>query len=282
MYKIGLSTNGGKLICDELFENYSRSGISAMEVSVGAMYNYEKLDYKELLRLSKQYNVGLWALHLPFLPFEDIDISKPELADKSVTFLCNIISKASDIGINKFIIHASGEPIPDEDRATRMKRAKESLAILAEFAAKHGGVIAVEDLPRTCLGRNSDEISELISVDDRLRVCFDTNHLLSEDPIEFIHKLGDKIITMHVADYDFINERHWLPGEGKLDWNAILQALKDIGYNGIWLYEISFICPPSIIRNRDLTCEDFAKNASELFAGKTPTVFSKHIPNLGM
>jgi sugar phosphate isomerase/epimerase len=142
--------------------------------------------------------------------------------------------------------------------------------------------VAVEDLPRTCLGRNSDEILELIGAHDALRVCFDTNHLLGENPVDFICKLKGKIITTHVSDYDFINERHWLPGEGDLDWNAIFGALREIGYDGAWLYELGFACPKSILRPRALTCEDIARNARELFDGKNPTVISERIPNIGM
>ena len=32
--------------------------------------------------------------------------------------------------------------------------------------------------------------------------------------------------------YDFINEKHWLPLEGKNDWETILSALEEIGYAG--------------------------------------------------
>ena len=113
-------------------------------------------------------------------------------------------------------------------------------------------------------------------------VCFDTNHLLKENPVDFIHKIGKRIITTHVSDYDFINERHWLPGEGGLDWQAILHALKDVGYSGMWLYEIGFSCPKTILRNRDLNCNDFARNAKELFDNKNITVFSCKKNNLGM
>ena len=97
-----------------------------------------------------------------------------------------------------------------------------------------------------------------------------------------MEKLADKIVTVHISDYDFINERHWLPGEGKLNWQAILNALKEIGYRGVWLYEIGFSCPHTILRDRDLTCDDFAKNAAELFANKNITIFASHKENLGM
>lgn len=273
MYKIGLSTCG-KSICEELFVNYKRSGIDAMEISVDD-WQYDQLDYKAIHSFANKYGINLWSYHLPYYPFEKIEISLPETAKATIGYFSELIKKASDIGIDKFIVHPSGEPIADKERPERMKRAKESLAELAEIAKSNGAVIAVEDLPRTCLGNNSIEISELISAHKDLRVCFDTNHLLTENPVDFVRKLGDKIITVHISDYDFINERHWLPGEGKQDWNSLLKAFKEINYQGVWLYEINFACPNTIMRDRPLTCDDFVRNANELFAGRKPTVISK-------
>jgi len=88
--------------------------------------------------------------------------------------------------------------------------------------------------------------------------------------LNFVKKLADKIITVHVSDYDFINERHWLPGEGKVDWNALYEALKAVNYSGPWMYEIILNAENTIQRNRNLTFEDFVKNATNIFAGKNP------------
>ena len=71
--------------------------------------------------------------------------------------------------------------------------AKSKLKILAQKAEELGMILAVEDLPRTCLGRNSDEMLELLSADSRLRVCFDTNHLLGEPITDFIKKVNELI-----------------------------------------------------------------------------------------
>jgi len=128
------------------------------------------------------------------------------------------------------------------------------------------------------VGKNSAEINELISLNDDLRVCFDTNHLLSENICDFIYAVGDKIVTTHISDYDFVDEKHWICGEGKIDWQAIYKALVDIGYKGPWLYELGFKAPRHITRERDLTCEDFYKNSKEVFEGKPLTVIGK--PNI--
>ncbi len=279
MYKIGLSTCSSR-ITEETFAGYSRAGLSAIEIS-DTVEGYARLEYEEIAALAEKYGVKIWSMHLPFMPFTKLDISNPELAAYTLEYYEQLIEGGAKIGVDKFVIHPSGEPIEDGERKLRMETAKKSLAALAKIAEKHGAVICVENLPRTCLGKNSDEIAELLSAHPALRACFDTNHLLAENPVEFIRKIGGKIATIHVSDYDFVNERHWLPGEGKIDWNAILAALREVDYRGVWMYEIELRCPNTILRDRALLYEDFTKNARELFAGEKPTVFSRPKPNLG-
>lgn len=263
MYKIGLSSFG-RIIDEADFLKYKNAGIEAVEISVG-LDSCDMIDFKRLSDLSKKYDVDLWSFHLPFAPFHKLEISQKALANSTVAYFEELIKKAAYVGIDKFVIHPSGEPIFPEDRADRLNVSKESLSRLAEIARRNGAFIAVEDLPRTCLGNCSDEILDLISADSSLRVCFDTNHLLGENQVDFIKKIGDKIITLHVSDYDFIDERHWLPGEGNSDWSAIYKTLQEFGYSGVWLYEVGFNSTNTITRERMLTCEDFVKNANEIF-----------------
>ncbi|MBQ8352099.1 MAG: sugar phosphate isomerase/epimerase [Clostridia bacterium] len=274
MYPIGLSSCG-KPLCEELFVQYHDAGIAAMEISI-SNEQYDTLPYADVAAWANKHSVKLWSLHLPFMPFHIIDISSTnrELQRASITRLSEILKRGAAIGIDKFVIHPSGEPIADGEREERMLTAQESLYTLADVAAKCGGMIAVENLPRTCLGKNAAEMARLTEIDPRLGVCFDTNHLLGEEPISFIHRLGNKIVTTHISDYDFVDEKHWLPGEGRLNWTAIAQAFAAIDYRGVWLYELGFESPKTLPRPRDLTCEDFVNNANEIFAHKKPTVIA--------
>ncbi len=269
--KLALSTSG-KNITRATFEAYKAAEIEAMEVSEGSISGADAVDFPTIKTLSDEYGIKLWSFHLPFLPFETIDISQPSLADYTVKYFCSLIDKASSIGIKTFVIHPSGEPIANDDRPMRLECAKRSLALLAEYASSKGVVIAVEDLPRTCLGRNSSDIIELISAHPSLRVCFDTNHLLGENIIDYINAVGKKIITTHVSDYDFINERHWLPGEGAIDWLALRDALLKVGYDGYWLYELGLSGSSwTIDRPRALTHADLKRNFDEIMSGQAPT-----------
>lgn len=109
--------------------------------------------------------------------------------------------------IKVVVVHPSFEPILPHERWKQAEASKNSLRILAEEAASFGAQIAVECLPRTCLGNSIDSMAKLLSCDGRLRVCFDTNHMLTDTNEAFVRAFGEKIITIHVSDYDRIDER---------------------------------------------------------------------------
>lgn len=279
MYKIGLSTCGRE-VTEEMCQGYKNAGIEVMEVSYGSEL-LKRIDLRETKRLADKYGINLWSFHLPFDPYDTCEISRRENQEVVVANLTELIKRAASIGIDKYVIHPSGEAIR-ENREERMKCAKDSLARLAEFAKAEGGILAVEDLPRMCLGNTPESMLELLGAHEDLRVCLDTNHMLNRDVCKLIRTMGDKIVTLHVSDYDYQNERHWLPGEGDIPWQDVLYALKEVSYTGPWLYELGLSCPDSIIRPRDFSYEDIANNAREIFAGKKPTTICTRIEGLGM
>ena len=274
--KIGMSRAS---MTKEVFNELKNANIKYIEISL-SKENAEKMDFQEVKALADESGVKIWSYHLPFMPFKEIDISNPEIAQKTVEYLKYFIENGAKIGIDKFVIHASGEPIKEEDRRVRMDTAKKSLKELAEYADSFGAIIVVENLPRTCLGRDSKDILELLSADSRLKSCFDTNHLLKEDSSEYIKAVGEKIVTTHVSDYDFKDERHWLPGEGKIDWQRLYSDLKSVGFDGMWLYELNLSSTNTIDREKNLTAFDVYENATSIFEGKALTPKGKVKENL--
>ncbi len=271
MYKIGLSTRN-KFFSSELFTKYRDGGMEYMEIALTSE-QYEALDFDEVASLSKDNDVKIWTIHLPYSLFVRVDLSRPELAAGTVEFYGDIIRKGSAIGVERYVVHPSGEPVETDaaQRALRMDCAKKHLAALADIAECYGATIAVEDLPRSCLGRTIAEMDEILSAHTSLRICLDTNHLLTEKVPDFIRHFGDRIVTTHISDCDFVNERHWLPGEGDNDWQDIFSAFREVNYSGIWLYEVGFACPDTIVRERELECADFINNAKEIFSGRPIT-----------
>ena len=249
-WDIGESTCGREILTDSVFEEYKAVGIGYMEISLKNIENYNDPDEKTQAIISHDANkiklaairndVTIWSLHLPFgAGYYDISCEETEKWQNAVQKYSKLIEYASDIGAKIAVLHPSFEPIEDSDREERLKLSTEALYTLSKVAKKSGVKLAVENLPRTCLGRTSDEIIRLISADDSLGVCFDVNHLLIESHKDFVHAVGNKIITVHISDYDFIDERHWLPGKGKIDWKELIGLLKEAGYDGPFMNEVT-------------------------------------------
>lgn len=135
-FRVGLSTNG-KVIGEALFKEFQQAGIGDVEIAT-AYDKYADLDFHDLRTWAQANNVNLWSLHLPFSPFDVIDLSKRSLATHTISFYSELIKKGTEIGIGVFVVHPSGEPIEDSERADRMECAKESLAELAKIAAARG------------------------------------------------------------------------------------------------------------------------------------------------
>ena len=64
------------------------------------------------------------------------------------------------------------------------------------------------------------------------------------DPGEGIRKIGDRLVDgcTHVHDNYYEKDLHLMPYMGKLDWSALIRALKDIDYKGVFSLETA---PPS-------------------------------------
>ena len=282
MRKIGFSLYGKDTLDDKIATEIADSGLEVLELDMSAE-DYPNADFYKTAEVAKRHGLEIASIHLPIAPQHIYDVTHKYATVGAMPYQIELIRRGCEIlGTKHIVIHSGGEPLQEEERAERVARAGEKLPQLADVAAEYGADICIEVLPRTCLGRDSDEVLAMLAYDDRLRVCLDTNHIFRESEVDFIRKIGKKIATTHISDRDEINERHWWPGEGILDWVAILDALDEIGYEGDWIYECSLSPKPTILRDRMLTFADMAQNAREVFARQKPTRYSKPKPGVGM
>lgn len=223
-------------VSEEKLKRASLAGIELVEVSG---IEGEAGDWKKIPAWSRETGVELWSVHLPFDWNIPIDPSSwdPDWWKKCYDADTELIKRASEGGARIAVIHASLEKNSGYIRNSILYAAIAHLGVLAE-AAKHCGVtLAVENLPRTCLGNCSDEIEAFLLAIPELRVCFDVNHLLQEDHTSFIARVGGSIVTTHISDYDFEDEKHWMPTDGKIDWKKLQEDLERADYSGPFLYE---------------------------------------------
>jgi len=228
--------------CASKIDEISKLGIKYIEVTINPFYRKISSDKTEpMMRAMKKSidstDTRVWSVHLPFSKELDISVLNDSLRAQNVAYLSKIIKLCNMYKPKKLVLHPSSEPIGDEEREQRMINSIESISILSEAAEKIGAQLCIENLPRTCLGRNSQEIRRLVEKHPNVGVCFDTNHLLGETQHDFIQNVGNKIKTVHVSDYDFVDERHWLPGKGQINWGMLYNDLIKSGYKGVFMFE---------------------------------------------
>ncbi len=265
---VGISTGCVPRPDAALLESFARAGVACVELSLPGR-DYASFPHAEFARRAKDCGVAVRSFHLPFYTEETVDPASldPEIRRRTAELHAHYVRTAAAMGARIAVVHACLEPVEDADRAERIARSKESMAALAEVGAEEGVTICVENLPRSCLGNTSAELADIVACDPRLRVCFDTNHLLLESHADFLSRLGPLVSTLHVSDYDFVNERHWLPGEGRIDWRALADGLDAIGYTDAFTYELSFEGnPKTVVRDRPLVAEDLVRNARQIEA----------------
>lgn len=251
----------------EGFARYKNAGIEYAEISMQDE-TLQKYDFYEnpekILEAAKANGVKLWSFHVPFSWFLNVANLDPVKGPEGMAVMEKGIKAALKIGIKTIVIHPSSEPNDDETRQQKIEKSIENMRYLAKICSEQGAKLCVEDLPRTCLGNSSFDIITYLNEIPEMDLCFDTNHLTMQTNEDFLddlieHKLHGRIRTLHVSDYDFIDERHRLPGDGINDWPLILSKLEELDYNGVFMYEVS---KP---RERDLlTLEDIRKNYDDL------------------
>ncbi len=245
-WRVGRSVGGVRPIDQLKLTEVKAAGFSCIEISISDASTAKMDDgewlawFKELKNAADAAGIEVRSVHIPF--GKTWDISDPdETVRKTAVQKCGRYFELIELlGAKIFVLHPSYEPIKDDIRPRRIESCIESLKELAPKAADRDAVIALENLPRTCLGNTSGEINRIldaVDVPEGLQICFDSNHPLKEKPEEFVAACGKRIVTTHMSDYDAVDEKHWLPYEGVIDWKAVMTELVKAGYPGPFIFE---------------------------------------------
>ena len=265
MYDLTLARNiSFGSITDALVSEYVDAGITNVEISPGGLLpTFGDADLPEVVRrigILRDHGVTVQSVHLPFGWDWDASAVTPGQHQYLLRRQLKIAEAFLPAKPFRFVLHPCYWPIPEEETAVRVAHIRENASTIAKVT---GLPVAIEDLKIGRIGGSSDELLILAEGLDNVGFCVDMNHFMRERAEEAIPKLGKRILTVHISDYDFIDERHWLPGEGKNDWNAILAALRDVGYAGPFMYEVRpYYASKAVAENKKLLFERF--NASGL------------------
>ncbi|MBR5233366.1 MAG: sugar phosphate isomerase/epimerase [Clostridia bacterium] len=160
------------------------------------------------------------------------------------SFMKRAIECTAEAGGNICIIHPQNNETPEKNAEMYFE--------LLPFAKEHGVKIATENmwnwdnkLNQPVSAACSDPASfnaHLDAVNDDFFVaCLDIGHAemrtLGTNAVEMILALGNRLHALHIHDNDLWNDSHQIPFSMNIDFVAVVDALKKIGYNGYFTLE---------------------------------------------
>ena len=140
---------------------------------------------------------------------------------------------ASHMVIEPWLFSFSNATIQPPHMPGMADRAYDTLAPVVEHAARHGVVLTMENVPEV----NPALLIGLIRRFDSpgARMCLDTGHAFlmhhqhgAPVPDVWVREAGDLLVHIHVADNDGEMDRHWAPGDGRIAWYPVFEALKTL------------------------------------------------------
>jgi len=231
----------------QTFDIFANAGIQGIDFNndVAPYYTteYDKAFYTDLKNYAAEKGVKICQAHAPFASSFIEEDKTAKRFDEIVQGMKN----ASYLGAPMIVVH----PCCHLDYAVEGNPEKlfeynvDFYRRLIPYAEEFGIKIAIENIGKVSVTSTPERLSRLYDTLNNpvFTICFDVGHCLLEevDPAEAIRALGDRLVNgcTHVHDNMGTSDDHTLPYYGKVNWESVMKALAEIGYNGDLNYEAS-------------------------------------------
>ncbi len=248
-------------------EKVKKLGFDALEIAAGALPDMSSAQRLNLAAAAKDAGIKLtYCIGLP----EKYDVSSldegvRQEGEKYVSTLLDCIKEMGGDTLGGIIYSCWPMSVrPDYDLKCKMReQSKKSLKELLKKAEAYDINYCLEIVNRfeQCILNTAEEgvafAKELES--PKAKLLLDTFHMnIEEDTFtDAIHTAGDYLGHFHIGE----NNRK-TPGTGKLPWNEIFTALRDIDYKGAIVME-PFIKMGGQVGSDILVLRDISRGADE-------------------
>ena len=226
-------------------ELVAKAGFDAWDFSMFAMVRYDWVNHclldndhplcrPDCLKFARELrNIGLDngihcnQSHAPF----------PNTHPGVRSYMKRAIECTAEAGGKIIVIHPNNDATPEENADFYVE--------LLPFAADHGVLIATENMwnwdtrlncATPCACSTPENFNTHLDAAPGLIACLDIGHAemrsLGTNAVEMIHALGPRLQALHIHDNDLVNDSHMIPFAGKVDFDAIIAALKAVNYQG--------------------------------------------------
>lgn len=209
--------------------------------------------FKPLKEASKKTGVIIGQTHAPF---PSHDKGKTKFNNYMLGVIEKCLAICEYIECPAMVVHCFAADGNKEEFDLNLEYYRSLIPLVKKYPKVK---ICIENIFGRFMGRKIDGrlsiASDICTIVDMLNneaggdyfgICFDVGHaLLTHKNIkDYIRKMGDRLTIMHIHDNDAKEDLHMIPytylsstTEHYCDWQGFIDALKEIGYNGILNFE---------------------------------------------
>lgn len=197
----------------------------------GSGWNDFHLRMKELASALKTREVK-YSVHVPVWDV-NLTCENAQLREAALESYRGSIRFASMLDAGHVVIHTGWCADPHFSRETARLRARESLLSLCEFNEAYGQLLLVENIGSTATSLFTEpEFMDFLSdFPEAMGYIVDIGHAhINGWKIDtLLPGLGNRLHALHIHDNNGTRDSHAPIGEGNIDWNMVMDALKRTG-----------------------------------------------------
>jgi len=222
---------------------------------------YTNVEYSHIAHLSldeaakigeeaNRIGINSWSSHSTFV---SLNFDNQQQIEESAASHIKCVDICAAIGAGRLVVHPSGAPTESSDDEYRQRCFAihvEIFEMVCSHARDKNVIIALEN------GGSLAQMEYIVELVDKLKcgICVDTGHanLGNLGAARAIRMAGQMLATTHLQDNYGKVDDHLPPGMGAIDWMETFKAIKEIGYKGTLMLELTDSPPYSRDYNQQL------------------------------
>ena len=205
-------------------------GYESLEIS-GEPELYDTAEVRELLR---QYGIRCWGSVTLMMDGRSLIAKDEAERASSVQYVKDCVTLVKELDGHELSVVPGtvGKVDPDSTPENEWRWAVESMQEIYAHSQAAGVLLAIEPINRFetyFINRGAQALALAEATGPDCGVCLDAFHMNMEDRdlLGSIRQAGSRLVDFHVAD-----SNRMAAGMGALNWAAIVETLREVGYDG--------------------------------------------------
>jgi hexulose-6-phosphate isomerase len=233
---------------EEIFALASKERFEGLEINMTEKDGYLNLGmgeagWKAIKDLSLAYDMPITSLSTGLFWYYPFTGNEPEQRARALDVSKEMVDAAAYFGCGAILV-VPGRVDEDVSYKTAYKRAITGIKELGKYAEGKKVTVGVENVWNKFLLSPLEAAAFIDEIgNDYVKFYFDAGNVIQFSyPEHWVEALGGRIIRVHIKDYirDYGNYTGFVPLlQGDMNWEKLTRALRDVGYDGYIIAELS-------------------------------------------